>query len=69
MRMRPAEIQVKINIAQREADWWRNLLKNKGCADCIHYQGNACDLTDGLTPPPDVLKTGCPEWNWDEIPF
>lgn len=67
--MRPAEIQVKINIAQREADYWRNVLKNKGCHDCINFQRNACELANGQTPPLDVQKVGCPEWTWDEIPF
>lgn len=68
--MTPAEIQVKINIAQREADFWREILRRKSCKDCVHF-ANApqCAMANGAVPPSDVQRTGCPSWSWDEIPF
>lgn len=67
--MKPVEIEVKIGIARREMEYWQGVLKSKSCEDCQNFQQGACELAGGQTPPPDVLKTGCPEWNWDEIPF
>lgn len=67
--MTPAEIQVKINIAQREADYWRDKLAGKGCENCLHWQHRGCGLADGAEPPAEVVQVGCDNWNWDEIPF
>ena len=67
--MTPAEIQVKINIAQREADYWRNLLRDKSCKDCKHFPSGGCELAGGIKPPAEVQKVGCDSWKWDSIPF
>lgn len=67
--MTPAEIQVKINIAQKEADFWRDILANKSCGDCTQWQHPGCGLANGAEPPPEVVKTGCDAWSWDDIPF
>lgn len=67
--MKPVEIQVKINVARREMEYWQGILATKSCKDCINFQGGACSLANGVTPPPEVQKTGCPQWDWDEIPF
>lgn len=67
--MTPVEIQVKINIAQREADLWRDILKRKSCKDCANFDQGGCKLADGITPPPEVQAVGCDSWKWDEIPF
>jgi len=67
--MKPHEIQVKVNIAQREADYWRQILRDKACKNCVEWEGNTCRLAGHITPPPDVQKTGCPEWTYDQIPF
>ena len=67
--MSPAEIQVKINIAQREADYWRDIIKRKSCKDCKHFPDSVCDLAGGVEPPAEVQKVGCGEWSFDEIPF
>lgn len=67
--MSTAYIQVRINIARREVEYWQNLLRDKSCADCKNFQSGGCELAGGQTPPLDVQKTGCPEWSWDEIPF
>lgn len=67
--MKPIEIEVKIACAQREMDYWRNILRGKSCEDCTNFQQGGCQLANGLRPPPEVVKAGCPEWTWDEIPF
>lgn len=68
--MKKAEIEVKINIARREMQFWQGILdERKGCADCKQWQHRGCGLADGAEPPAEVVKSGCPEWEWDEIPF
>lgn len=67
--MKPSEIKVKISMARREMQWWEGVLAKKSCIDCIHFHGGGCRLANGQTPPPDIQKTGCPEWTWDEVPF
>jgi len=67
--MSRALIEVRINIARREVEYWQNLLRNKSCLDCENFEGNACKLAGGVTPPPDVQKVGCDSWEWDCIPF
>jgi hypothetical protein len=67
--MSPAEIQVKINLAQREADYWREIIARKSCEDCKQWQHSACSLAGGVVPPDDVVRVGCDNWSWDEIPF
>ena len=67
--MSRAYIEVRINIARREVEYWQNLLRNKSCEDCANFQENGCKLANGLTPPPEVIKTGCDSWDWDCIPF
>lgn len=68
--MSPGEIQVKIQLAQREAGYWQSVLDEKSCRSCKHFDnGYSCGLTNGIAPPPEVQKTGCPQWAWDEIPF
>jgi predicted metal-binding protein len=67
--MSRAYIEVRINIARRELEYWQNLLRNKSCDDCKEFQQGVCNKAGGVRPPPDIIKTGCPEWDWDEIPF
>jgi hypothetical protein len=67
--MKPAEIQVKINIARREMEYWQGLLNNKCCKECKHFETGVCALAGGIMPPVEVQKTGCPEWCWCCIPF
>lgn len=71
--MKPVEIEVKVNIIKKELAYWEGVLKDRRCATCENYAyqgaaGSVCNLA-GIAPPPDVLKTGCPEWAYDEIPF
>lgn len=67
--MSAAYIQVRINIARREVEYWQNLLRDKSCKDCEHYQEFGCKLAEGVRPPPEVEKVGCASWEWDCIPF
>lgn len=68
--MTPGEIEVKINFLSREIQYWRGILANKSCRSCEHFDnGYSCGLTNGVAPPPEVQKTGCPQWAWDQIPF
>jgi hypothetical protein len=67
--MKPIEIQVKIKCAEREANYWRDILRDKACRNCLHWQHDGCRLADGEVPPPSVQKSGCPAWEYDEIPF
>lgn len=66
--MTTAEIQVKINIARREMEFWQGILKDKSCKTCEHYAVSQCDKFNAQ-PPADVVKVGCDEWSWDTIPF
>lgn len=67
--MKIAEIEVKIACARREMEHWQNILNTRKCQDCEHWSGSGCDKAGGAVPPPDVQKTGCPEWQWNLIPF
>ena len=67
--MREFEIQVKINCAKREVEYWEGVLERKQCRGCANWDGSGCALAGGIMPPLDVQKTGCPEWLWDCIPF
>lgn len=67
--MSPLEINVKINIARREMEFWQGILRDKSCKDCINFPEGVCKLAGGQVPPPDVQKVGCPAWEYDEIPF
>lgn len=66
--MTPAEIQVKINIAQREADYWRGILADKRCGNCLNMEGGMCKKYNA-TPPEGMKQPGCEVWCWDSIPF
>ena len=66
--MRAGEIRVKIKVLMNEAQIWSDILEKKSCRDCQEFLGNECRKYNA-EPPPEVVKTGCDEWNWDEIPF
>jgi hypothetical protein len=66
--MKPAEIEVKISIAQKEADYWRGILSSKRCGSCTQWHQEMCQKYQAA-PPAEVRATGCDEWTWDGIPF
>ena len=67
--MKHSEIQVKIEIDKREMQFWLEILEKKSCSDCQNFPNGVCKLAGDVLPPPEIQKTGCPEWAWDSIPF
>jgi hypothetical protein len=67
--MSRAAIEVRINVARREMEYWQNLLAKRSCKDCEHFQQGGCKLANGVQPPAEVQKVGCDSWEWDSIPF
>ncbi len=67
--MSRALIEVRINLARREMEYWQKVLREKSCEDCEHFFAKGCKLAGGVRPPPEVEKVGCDSWSWDEIPF
>ena len=35
--MKPAEIEVKINLARREMELWQGILADKRCSNCTEW--------------------------------
>lgn len=66
--MSPAEIQVKINIARREMEFWQGILADKRCGNCTQFDGHRCSKYDA-EPPSGVKEPGCDDWSWDQIPL
>ena len=66
--MRAGEIRIKIKALMGEAQMWSDILEKKSCNDCTNFYQSKCHKFDA-EPPPEVVKVGCEEWNWDEIPF
>jgi len=67
--MRPAEIEIKINLAQKEADYWRTVLADKSCRHCEHGSRTSWCEKFSAVPPIEVQQAGCDEWAYDSIPF
>ena len=40
----------------------------KACPTCDHWREGQCCLAEA-TPPPEVQKVGCEEWEFFETPF
>lgn len=38
------------------------------CVNCEHFSQGHCEKYQ-QPPPSEVIKTGCPEWEFDGIPF
>jgi hypothetical protein len=38
------------------------------CRSCEHFSNVRCVKYDAV-PPPDTIATGCPEWEFDGVPF
>lgn len=67
--MKPAEIQVKINVLQREMDFWRGVLADKRCGNCENFNQSGTCIKYNATPPEGDKQPGCDDWSWDSIPF
>ena len=66
--MTPAEIQVKINLARREMEFWQGVLADKRCGNCKHFAEGMCHKFQA-EPPQGGKEPGCEAWSWDSIPF
>ena len=67
--MTPVEIQVKINVARREMEFWQDILKKKSCTECEHGQSSNWCSKYQVSPPKEVQDVGCDDWCWCQIPF
>lgn len=69
--MKPVEIEVKISVLRRELAFWEGALreKQKGCTFCMNFAAGECKKFNAAPPEEVATKTGCDEWEWDEIPF
>ncbi|MEG1678641.1 MAG: hypothetical protein RR326_00990 [Stenotrophomonas sp.] len=61
------EIAERIKVLQREITFLESIRAN--CGSCDAFTGRGCKRAGGIEPPPEVKAQGCPEWQWDEIPF
>lgn len=66
--MRPAEIEVKINLARREMEFWQGVLADKRCGNCIQLVDGMCSKYQAI-PPAGLKEPACEDWSWDSIPF
>jgi len=66
--MRTAEIEIKINIARREMQFWQGVLADKRCGNCTEYVQDVCQKYNA-EPPGKAREPGCDDWDWDQIPF
>ncbi len=65
--MKLIELKAKIELFEREAKRLRGIKVD--CHSCEHFGlGRKCKLADAV-PPEDVLRNGCEEWTYDEVPF
>lgn len=63
-------IRDRIRMHEREAVLWREILNKRSCKSCEHWLiVGGCALAEGSEPPAEVQKTGCPAWEYDEVPF
>lgn len=69
--MKVIEIQTRIAALRGELKLWEGVLSDRSCQHCVHFGAAVCNHPDagGVAPPPEVQKTGCPCWEYDEIPF
>lgn len=51
-----------------ESDEYRRMLAKASCNNCNHWTRQSCAKFEAV-PPPDVQKTGCDDYEFDEIPF
>jgi hypothetical protein len=67
--MRAVEIQIKINLARREVEYWQGVLANKTCGECNHFSRSGTCSKYNAAPPDGEKQPGCDDWDWNEIPF
>ncbi|MFA5630291.1 MAG: hypothetical protein WC997_02165 [Porticoccaceae bacterium] len=62
------DVADSIRALERGLSFMR-LIEGIGCSGCTNYTGRECALYRGHEVPEEVKRTGCPSWNWDQIPF
>lgn len=63
------KIRERIAFHEIECRTLREILAQKSCKTCEHFDGLACKLAGGAIPPFDVQRIGCPSWTYEHIPF
>lgn len=53
---------------EHEARALRNRIKSACCQSCNHWTRAQCKKFEAV-PPADVQRTGCDDYEFDEIPF
>ena len=64
VQARRASLETSIDLMQKEL----NALPEPKCQNCENFKGRLCDKFMS-EPPEHILATGCPEWEYDHIPF
>ena len=65
VQARRAALETSIEVMQNDL----HALPVPQCLNCEHYnRQNMCDKFMA-EPPEHILATGCPEWEYDHIPF
>lgn len=62
--MNKLQISLKREMLEKEL----RQLPNVACINCQEFKSGWCNKYQA-NPPEDVVKEGCDEWLWDEIPF
>jgi len=62
MKIDALEQQTIIDSLNNIRAFVESLEPQKSCHSCSHFYKNVCDLAQGQTPPPNIVLTGCPQW-------
>lgn len=66
--MKKLELQSKIELYRRELAHLESI--QVGCESCDYFSRGLCDLAQPpMRPPAEIIPVGCPQWEWDHIPF
>lgn len=60
------ELNIKMDLYRRELKRLEGI--ETSCHQCDHFERGKCRKFEA-TPPPEFLKAGCEEWEWNGIPF
>lgn len=68
MSFEPHEKAQLLSALKLLTEFVEKMPAKKSCATCLSWNGSAC-VKAGCTPPKEVQDTGCPEYDWDTVPF
>lgn len=66
--MKLTEIQERIAGLRKDMEFLERQMATKACRTCMSFERGMCKVAN-LPPPDHVRPIGCPEWDWDEVPF